>query len=297
VRFGHHALGEEKPFLEENAATDEEKADSTTETPKEEKNDEPLYKRPLVKRVAIAFGVLALLVLVAVLAFTYIVPAAVGGVTTSYRKDLTGWPSPPEPPHVFTSYVSWLTCKKDAGPAFTTAANAKLPDYPSGKTETALLAAGCYWEVELTYQRIPGVLETEVGFAGGTTTSPTYKQVSTDTTGHCETVRVVFDPEAVQYRQLLKVFFEQFDPTTLNRQGNDVGIQYRSAVFYTTEAQRLVAQEEKAVAQQRLGKTVVTEITPAPTFWKAEEYHQQYLQKHGIGARKGDTSAIPCYAF
>jgi len=278
--------GEGVPFL----------ADTEAESSGANK-EEPVYKRPLVKRVAIAFGVLALIGLLTILTFTYLIPAAVGGVTRNYRKDLTGWPNPPDPPKVFTSYVSWLTCKKDAGSAFISAANAKIPEHPSGNTETALLAAGCYWEVELTFQRIPGVLETAVGFAGGTTLNPTYKQVSTDTTGHCETVQVVFDPEAVQYRQILKVFFEQFDPTTLNRQGNDVGKQYRSAIFYTTEAQRIVALEEKEVAQQRLGKTVVTEITPAPLFWKAEEYHQQYLQKHGISAKKGDTSAIPCYAF
>jgi len=141
------------------------------------------------------------------------------------------------------------------------------------------------------------VLRTAVGFAGGHTEKPTYKEVSTDKTGHCETAQIVFDPKAVSYRQLLKIFFEQFDATTLNRQGNDVGTQYRSALFYATEEQRVIADEEKQNAQVRLGKTVVTEITPAPTFWQAEDYHQQYLQKHGISAKKGDTSAIPCYAF
>jgi len=240
--------------------------------------------------------VVSLVLLVAFVDY-FVIPAASGGLTKSYRTDLTGWPSPPNPPQVATYYVSWLTCKKEAGPSFTEAANAKIPDKPSGQTETALFAAGCFWEVELTYQRVPGVLQTAVGFAGGHTDNPTYKQVSSDNTGHCETVQVIFDPQAVTYRQLVKIFFEQFDPTTLNRQGNDVGYQYRSALFYTSDTQRLVAEEEKTNAQIRLGKTVVTEITPAPTFWPAEQYHQQYLQKHGISALKGDISTIPCYAF
>lgn len=254
-------------------------------------------KRSIYVCITIAFALLVVLVVSYTLATRVFIPASVGGQTTFYRTDLNSWPSNPDPPQALTLYVSWLKCKKDAGPAFIEAAKATIPSAPTGKRETALFSAGCFWEVEITYQRIPGVLETSVGYTGGTTLNPSYHQVSEGNTGHCETAQVVFDPNAVSYRQLVKIFFEQYDPTTLDQQGADYGTQYRSALFYLSEDQRKVAEEEKALAQARLGKTVVTEITPASTYWPAETYHQQYLQKHGISAKKGDTSAIPCYAF
>ncbi|WP_437651445.1 bifunctional methionine sulfoxide reductase B/A protein [Sorangium sp. So ce362] len=148
--------------------------------------------------------------------------------------------------------------------------------------ETAILAGGCFWGMEELLRQIPGVLETEVGYAGGRTKEPTYEDVKTGVTGHAESVRIVFDPAKLSYAELLeKWFFRMHDPTTQNRQGNDVGTQYRSAIFVTTPEQRRIAEEVKARVGQS-GKwraPLVTEIVEAGPFTRAEEYHQKYLEK------------------
>jgi len=149
----------------------------------------------------------------------------------------------------------------------------------------ATFAGGCFWGMEDILREIPGVLETRVGYAGGTTKNPTYRDVSRGDTGHAETVEVVFDPARITYEELLRYFFRMHDPTTSNRQGNDVGTQYRSVIFYHDEAQRQAAERVKAEVE-RSGKwkrPIVTEIVPAGEFTLAEDYHQKYLQKHPGG--------------
>ena len=152
-----------------------------------------------------------------------------------------------------------------------------------GKMETATFAAGCFWHVEDEFRQVEGVISTTVGYEGGTRPHPTYKDVCTNLTGHAEAVQVQFDPARVSYDQLLGVFFGMHDPTTLNRQGPDIGKQYRSVIFYHTPAQKTAAEvfKEKLEKSGRYNRPVVTEITPATTFWKAEEYHQQYYEKEG----------------
>ena len=150
--------------------------------------------------------------------------------------------------------------------------------------EKATLAAGCFWGVEATFRQVEGVVSTTVGYTGGALKNPTYKEVCTDRTGHAEAVQVEYDPSKVSYDDLLQVFWENHDPTTLNRQGPDVGTQYRSAIFFHTPEQERSAKASKD-HQQRSGKyqrPIVTEITPASEFWPAEEYHQQYLEKRGL---------------
>ncbi len=148
----------------------------------------------------------------------------------------------------------------------------------------ATFGAGCFWGVEETFRNIPGVISTAVGYEGGTMENPTYQDVCTDTTGHAEVVQVEFDPAKVSYDRLLDVFFSSHNPTTLNRQGPDIGNQYRSAVFYHDEEQKLAAQAaiEKWNATGKWDKPIVTSLEPAQTFYKAEEYHQQYLAKRGL---------------
>lgn len=152
--------------------------------------------------------------------------------------------------------------------------------------ETAYLAGGCFWGMEELLRKIPGVVETEVGYTGGTTAAPTYQDVKTGKTAHAESVRVVFDPKTLSYADLLEQwFFRMHDPTTVDRQGNDIGSQYRSAIFVTSEEQRMVAGEVKARvdASGRWKAPVVTQIVSAGPFTRAEEYHQQYLEKHPGG--------------
>jgi len=146
--------------------------------------------------------------------------------------------------------------------------------------ERAMFAAGCFWGVEDYFKRVPGVLDTEVGYSGGKTQSPTYTKVCTGTTGHAETVLVVFDSEKVSYRQLLGHFWHIHDPTTKNRQGPDIGTQYRSAIFYFTDEQRDQALDSMRKLASATEKAIVTEISPAEKFWKAEEYHQRYFEKN-----------------
>ena len=172
-----------------------------------------------------------------------------------------------------------------AGPTFTSDQGTATADRKHAKTETAIIAGGCFWGVEYFMKQLPGVLDTEVGYAGGTTENPTYKQVCTGTTGHAESVKVVFDPSVVSYQEVLRYFFRFHDPTTRNRQHNDVGTQYRSAIFYLDEQQHRVAEQVKREedASGAFKRPVVTEIVPAGTFWPAEEYHQDYLDKHPDG--------------
>lgn len=150
-------------------------------------------------------------------------------------------------------------------------------------TEKACFAAGCFWGVEAAFQKLPGVVATAVGYAGGHTQNPTYEQVCTDKTGHAETVEVEFDPARISYERLLDVFWGCHDPTAVNRQGPDVGTQYRSAIFCVNEEQRRAAEASKAALAKsgRFARPIATEITPAGTFYRAEEYHQKYLQKRG----------------
>ena len=151
-------------------------------------------------------------------------------------------------------------------------------------TQKATFGAGCFWGVEAAFRQVPGVVSTAVGYTGGTLANPTYEDVCSDRTGHAEAVEVEYDPSRVSYEDLLRVFWENHDPTTPNRQGPDVGTQYRSAIFFHTPEQESAARASKE-ALDRSGKyrrPIVTEITPATTFWRAEDYHQQYLEKRGL---------------
>ena len=153
------------------------------------------------------------------------------------------------------------------------------------KTETATLAAGCFWGVEAYYKKIPGVLETQVGYTGGHKDNPVYKDMSSGKTGHAEAIEIKFDPSIVTYETLLEHFYKFHDPTTPNRQGNDVGIQYRSAVFYQNEKQKKIAEDFKQLVEKSKAwkAPIVTEVTQAKKFWPAEEYHQDYLVKNPKG--------------
>ncbi len=149
--------------------------------------------------------------------------------------------------------------------------------------EKATFAAGCFWGVEATFRRLPGVTATRVGYIGGKTANPTYEDVCTNDTGHAEAVDITYDPAKVSYDQLLSVFWENHDPTTLNRQGPDWGTQYRSAIFYHSPEQQETAESSKQAIDQskRFRNKVVTQIVPATAFYEAEDYHQQYLEKRG----------------
>lgn len=148
----------------------------------------------------------------------------------------------------------------------------------------ATFAAGCFWGVEDAFRQVKGVTSTTVGYIGGTTSNPTYKEVCTDRTGHAEAVEVEFDPNQVSYRELLALFFQSHDPTTLNRQGPDFGTQYRSAIFFHDAEQEKEAREAKAALEKAgiFKRPIVTQIVPAPEFYRAEDYHQQYFEKQGI---------------
>jgi methionine-S-sulfoxide reductase len=152
------------------------------------------------------------------------------------------------------------------------------------KTETAIFSAGCFWGVEDYFRKVPGVLETRVGYTGGQSkTRPSYELVAGGNTGNAESVELTFDPAKVSYADLLKRFFKMHDPTTLNQQGNDAGSQYRSAIFYQNNDQKAVAEKIKTKAAVAWKKSISTEISKADTFWPAEDYHQKYLVKHPGG--------------
>jgi peptide-methionine (S)-S-oxide reductase len=148
----------------------------------------------------------------------------------------------------------------------------------------ATFAAGCFWGVEATFRQLPGVLSTRVGYTGGRLENPTYKDVCTDTTGHAEAVEVEYDPAKISYDKLLNVFWENHDPTQLNRQGPDFGKQYRSAIFFHDAEQERAAKASKEALEKsrRFSKPIVTQIVPADNFYEAEDYHQQYLEKRGL---------------
>jgi peptide-methionine (S)-S-oxide reductase len=174
------------------------------------------------------------------------------------------------------------------------------PPYPAG-TEVAEFALGCFWGAEKMFWQTPGVVTTAVGYEGGFTPNPTYEEVCSGRTGHAESVRVVFDPTKVTYSELLKVFWESHNPTQGMRQGNDIGSQYRSAIFYTSPAQKAAAEESRAAYQKKLSEAgygeITTEIVPAGEFYFAEDYHQQYLSDtknpHGYCPDHGTGVSCP----
>jgi peptide-methionine (S)-S-oxide reductase len=173
------------------------------------------------------------------------------------------------------------------------------PPYPEG-TEIAEFALGCFWGAEKTFWQTPGVVSTAVGYEGGFTPNPTYEEACSGRTGHAESVRVVFDPAKVSYAQLLKVFWEAHNPTQGMRQGNDIGSQYRSAIFYRSPEQQAIAEESKISYQKRLSEAgygeITTEIVPAPEFYFAEGYHQQYLSdtKNPYGYCPDHGTGVSC---
>ncbi|KAF0699028.1 Aste57867_10373 [Aphanomyces stellatus] len=167
--------------------------------------------------------------------------------------------------------------------------------------QVATFAAGCFWGIQLHFQRLPGVLDTHVGYINGVTVNPSYREVCSGRTGHAEAVQVTFDAEVVSFKQLLDLFWSIHDPTTLNRQKNDTGTQYRSGIYVHNDQQKTEAEASKQAQQQKrylfwccLGR-VVTEIEPAGPFYMAEEYHQRYLEKGGQCAATGDNSKVRCY--
>jgi peptide-methionine (S)-S-oxide reductase len=148
------------------------------------------------------------------------------------------------------------------------------------KTQIADFGGGCFWCMEAIFERLPGIISVTSGFAGGTTENPTYQQVCTETTGHAEVTEIEFDPAKISYDKLLEVFWQAHDPTTLNRQGADVGTSYRSIILYRSEKQKLEAEKSKLEAQQDFKHPIVTEIVPLKKFYKAEDYHQEYYDNN-----------------
>ena len=148
----------------------------------------------------------------------------------------------------------------------------------------ATFGAGCFWHVEDLFGKIKGVKSTEVGYTGGNLTNPTYEEVCTDRTGHAEAVEIEYDPNEISYDKLLDIFWNSHDPTSLNRQGPDIGIQYRSSIFFHNESQKQDAEKskERLNSSGKFSKNIVTEIIPSPEFYKAEEYHQKYFEKHKL---------------
>ena len=189
---------------------------------------------------------------------------------------------------VLTAIVLWTggNYKKEA--KMETPHQKNNPDVNSDPNtyEKATFAAGCFWHVQYEFDQAAGVVSTIVGYTGGKTENPTYKQVCTGKTGHAEAVEIIYDPNKVTYGKLLDVFFNMHDPTTLNRQGPDTGLQYRSAVFYHNESQRkaAIAEIEKLSKSSKFSGPIVTEVTPDGPFYKAEDYHQKYVEKHGVNA-------------
>jgi peptide methionine sulfoxide reductase msrA/msrB len=175
-------------------------------------------------------------------------------------------------------------CMNSAAMTFVLAGHEVPEERHEKKTALAAFAAGCFWGSQEDFEKVPGVVDTEVGYMGGTLKHPTYEEVCTDQTGHAETVQVVYDPTKVTYDQLLNVFWKNHDPTTVNRQGPDVGSQYRSVIFYYTPEQKAAAEAAiaEATASHRFSRPIVTQVVAATEFWRAEEYHQHYLDKNGL---------------
>lgn len=163
------------------------------------------------------------------------------------------------------------------------------------KPAVAVLAAGCFWGVELAFQRLPGVVQTEVGYTGGNVRDPTYQMVTRGDTMHAEAIKVTYDSAVISLKDLLSVFMDAHDPTHKNRQGNDVGTQYRSAIFVNDDEERAIAEDAIAAEQKRLGKPVATTVEALSTFYPGEEYHQGYLAQRGQTAEKGAEVPIRCY--
>ncbi|HXB60740.1 MAG TPA: peptide-methionine (S)-S-oxide reductase MsrA [Candidatus Acidoferrales bacterium] len=166
-----------------------------------------------------------------------------------------------------------------------TALNFSAPAQPvnamnTNKTEIADFGGGCFWCMAAVFERLPGVISVTSGFAGGTTENPTYEQVCTETTGHAEVTEIAFDPAKISYNQLLDVYWQAHDPTTLNRQGADVGTSYRSIILYRGEKQKLEAEKSKLAAQQNFHNPIVTEVVPLKKFYPAEDYHQKYYDNN-----------------
>lgn len=166
---------------------------------------------------------------------------------------------------------------------------------PASSLGLATFGGGCFWGLELAYQRLPGVLSTSVGYANGTKEDPTYQEVCSGETGHAEAVQVTYNPKAVGYEQLLKLFWDRIDPTTLNRQGNDVGTQYRTGIYVHTPEQREIALRSLKEEQAKHDNPIVTEVEDLSVYYPAEDYHQQYLQKGGQSAEKECSDPIRCY--
>ena len=188
---------------------------------------------------------------------------------------------------LMTALLTLGACTKTTGDSSgPNASSQPTASVPSGKVETAILAGGCFWGMEEILRSVPGVVSTDVGYTGGTSQSPSYDQVKTGTTGHAESIRIVFDPAKLSYEELLeKWFFRMHDPTTKNRQGNDIGTQYRSAIFVTSPEQRKTAErvKERVTKSGKWLAPIVTEIVDAGPFTPAEGYHQDYLQKNPGG--------------
>jgi len=168
-------------------------------------------------------------------------------------------------------------------------------DIPKEEGETATFAAGCFWGVELAFQRVPGVMHTMVGYTAGAREHPSYQDVCTGQTGHTEAVQMIFNPAAVSYKELLLVLFDRMNPTTLNRQGNDRGTQYRSGIYYHNDNQKEEAEKFIKEMQPKYEDKIVVEIKKASKFWPAEDYHQKYLEKGKQKAAKGCLDPIACY--
>jgi peptide-methionine (S)-S-oxide reductase len=164
--------------------------------------------------------------------------------------------------------------------------NSEMNNTSSGNYQTAMFGAGCFWQTEEVFRAMDGVVSTAVGYSGGTTVNPTYEQVCGGKTGHTEVVQITYDPAKISYDKLLDVFWDNHNPTTLYRQGPDVGYQYRSVIFYSIPEQKAAAEASKERLEKsgRLGSPIVTTIEPAKAFYKAEDYHQKYLQKRGLKA-------------
>ncbi|KAM0934235.1 putative peptide-methionine (S)-S-oxide reductase [Dioscorea sansibarensis] len=217
--------------------------------------------------------------------------------------NLSSPPSPLRPMNLF-KYLGipfgFSTAGVSSDPAGAAIAQGPDDDTPAPGQQFAQFGAGCFWGVELAFQRVPGATKTEVGYSQGTMHQPTYEDVCTGTTNHSEVVRVQYDPGQCNYEDLLEAFWARHDPTTLNRQGSDVGTQYRSGIYFYTPEQEKAARESLEKHQKLLNRKIVTEILPAKKFYRAEEYHQQYLEKGGRfgfkqSAAKGCNDPIRCY--